>query len=33
MNKPIKWKLHFKSKDLNYYFQSKDWKKQFKSSA
>ena len=26
-------KLYLKSKDLNYYFQSKEWKNQFKSSA
>ena len=26
-------KLYFESKDLNYYFHNKDWKKQFKSSV
>ena len=31
MNKIDCAKLHFTSKHLNYYFQSKDWKKQFKS--
>ena len=32
MNKPIVLKVHLTSKDLNYYFQSKDWEKELTSS-